>query len=40
MKRNLKETNIKNHACYYFNYIIKIEDFDFDNKILILVIFY
>ena len=22
---------IKNHACYYFDHIIKFEDFDFDN---------
>ena len=26
----LKETDIKNRTCYYFNGIIKIEDFDFD----------
>ena len=29
----LKEIDIKNRTCYYFNGIIKIEDFDFD-KIL------
>ena len=28
---NLKEINIKIHSCYYFDDIIKIEDFDFDN---------
>ena len=27
----LKEIYIKNHTCYYFDYIIRIEDFDFDN---------
>ena len=27
----LKEIDIKNCTCYYFNNIIKIEDFDFDN---------
>ena len=27
----LKEINIKICACYYFDDIIKIEDFDFDN---------
>ena len=26
----LKEIDIKNRTCYYFNGIIKIEDFDFD----------
>ena len=31
---NLKEINIKNCTCYYFNDIIKIEDFDFDNILL------
>ena len=30
----LKEINIKNCACSYFNDIIKIEDFDFDNILL------
>ena len=27
---NLKEINIRNRTCYYFDDIIKIEDFDFD----------
>ena len=27
----LKEINIKNCTCYYFDDIVKIEDFDFDN---------
>ena len=33
MERNdkLKETDIKNRASYYFDDIIKIEDFDLDN---------
>ena len=26
-----KEINIKNHACYYFDDIIKFEDFNLDN---------
>ena len=26
----LKEIDIKNRTCYYFDDIIKIEDFDFD----------
>ena len=26
----LKEINIKIRTCYYFDYIIKIEDFDLD----------
>ena len=30
---NVKEINIKNHTCYYFDDIIKIED-------LILLMFY
>ena len=25
----IKEINIKNRTCYYFDHIIKIEDFDF-----------
>ena len=29
-RNNLKEINIKNCNCYYFNDIIKIEDFDID----------
>ena len=27
----LKEIDIKNHTCYYFDNIIKIEDFDIDD---------
>ena len=27
----LKKINIKNCTCYYFDDIVKIEDFDFDN---------
>ena len=27
----LKETNIKNRTCYYFDDIIRFEDFDLDN---------
>ena len=27
----LKETDIKNRTCYYFNDIIEIEDFDTDS---------
>ena len=27
----LKEIDIKNRACYYFDDIIKIEDFDINN---------
>ena len=30
-KNVLKEINIKNHTSYYFNDIIKIEDFDINN---------
>ena len=30
----LKEIDIKNRACYYFDDIIKIEDFDPDNFLL------
>ena len=26
--------NIKNRTCYYFNDIIKIKDFDFDNSLI------
>ena len=26
-----RKAHIKNHTCYYFDGIIKIEDFDFDN---------
>ena len=34
---NLKEINIKNRICYYFDDIIKIEDFDFESYEYILV---
>ena len=27
----LKEVDIKNRMCYFFNEIIKVEDFDLDN---------
>ena len=30
----LKEINIKNCMCYYFDNRIKIEDFDFDNILI------
>ena len=30
----LKEINIKNSICYYFDDIIKIEDLDLDNILL------
>ena len=32
MEKNneLKKVDIKNHTCYYLDYIIKIEDFCFD----------
>ena len=30
----LKEINIKNLACYYFDDISKIEDFGFDNFLM------
>ena len=30
----LKEINIKNHACYYFDDIIKIEEFEVDNILI------
>ena len=30
----LKEINIKNYMCYYFNDIIKIEDFDLENILI------
>ena len=29
-----KKVSIKNRTCYYFDYIIKIEYFDFDNLLL------
>ena len=31
---NLKEINIKNLTCSFFDDIVKIEDFDFDNILL------
>ena len=31
---NLKEINLKSRTCYYFDDIIKIEGFDFDNILL------
>ena len=36
MERNdkLKEINIKNRTCYYFNDIIKFEDFDLNNILI------
>ena len=36
MKSNdeLKEVNIKSHTCYYFDEIIKMEDFDSDNILM------
>ena len=30
----LKKIDIKNRTCYYFDYIIKTEDFDFDNVLI------
>ena len=30
----LKEIDIKNRTCYYFDYIIKFEDFDLDNILI------
>ena len=30
----LEKVCIKNRTCYYFDYIIKLEDFDLDNNIL------
>ena len=29
-----KEVRIKNYTCYYFDEIIKFEDFDFDNFLI------
>ena len=29
----LKDIDIKNHRCYYFDGIINIEDFDLDNNL-------
>ena len=35
MKNNeLKKVCIKNHVCYYFDDIIKLEDFDLDNTLI------
>ena len=31
---NLKETDIKNRTCYYFDNIIKIEGFDLNNSLI------
>ena len=31
---NSKEINMKNRTCYYFDDIVKIEAFDFDNILL------
>ena len=31
---NLKEINIKNRRCYYFDAIIKFEDFNLDNILI------
>ena len=31
---NLKKSNVENHTCYYFDDIIQIEDFDFENILL------
>ena len=30
----LKEIDLKNRTCYYFEVIIKIEDFDLDNILI------
>ena len=32
--KRLKEIDIKNLTCYYFNDIIQIEDFDLDNILI------
>ena len=32
--KRLKEIDIKNRTCYYFNDIIQIEDFDLDNILI------
>ena len=31
---NFKKVCIKNHTCYYFDDIIKFEDFHFDNILI------
>ena len=33
-KKELKEINIKNHTCYYFDDIIKIKEFDLNNILI------
>ena len=33
-KSELKRVSIKNRACYYFDDVIEIEDFDLDNILL------
>ena len=33
-KDELKEISIKNRTCYYFDDIIKVEDFDLDNILI------
>ena len=33
-KNELKEIDIKNHTCYYFKDIIKIEDIDINNILI------
>ena len=30
----LKDVNIRDHTCYYFNDIIKLEDFDINNILI------
>ena len=30
----LKEIDIKNRTCFYFDHIIKIDDFDLDNILI------
>ena len=30
----LKKINVKNHSCYYFDDIIKFEDFDLDDILI------
>ena len=32
--KRLKEIDIENRTCYYFNDIIQIEDFDLDNILI------
>ena len=33
-KKKLKETDIKNRTCYYFDDIMKIEELDFENILI------